>query len=289
MTVTIPEVISEPRILSERLAALRRQGKKVGLVPTMGALHDGHLSLVRQSKELCDVTVVSIFVNPTQFAPGEDYEKYPRVLDADLARLESVGGVDFVLAPKPADIYPEGFDAHVHIGGVTRRLEGEFRPTHFDGVALVVLKLFNMSGADLAFFGQKDYQQAAVIQKMVRDLNLQIGIRVCPIVREADGLAMSSRNKYLSPSERAEAPVLKRALDLARRMIAEGESDTGRIKEKMRELIGSAPSSAIDYISIADPETLDELERVGGGAVILLAVKIGSTRLIDNTLVPSDI
>ena len=150
MTVTIPEVISEPRILSERLAALRRQGKKVGLVPTMGALHDGHLSLVRQSKELCDVTVVSIFVNPTQFAPGEDYEKYPRVLDADLARLESVGGVDFVLAPKPADIYPEGFDAHVHIGGVTRRLEGEFRPTHFDGVALVVLKLFNMSGADLA-------------------------------------------------------------------------------------------------------------------------------------------
>ena len=286
MTAIKPEVISDPRVLSERLAEIRRQGKTIGLVPTMGALHDGHLSLVRQSQSLCDVTVVSIFVNPTQFAPGEDYEKYPRVLDADLAQLESVGGVEFVLAPKPADMYPEGFDAHVHIGGVTRRLEGEFRPTHFDGVAVVVLKLFNIAGADMAFLGQKDYQQAAVIQKMVRDLNLPVEIRVCPIVREEDGLAMSSRNKYLSPDERRQAPVLKRALDLARKMIAEKVTDPAKIKHEMRALIETAPSSAIDYISIADPETLDELESVDGRAVVLLAVKIGTTRLIDNIVVP---
>ena len=286
MAAIQPEVINNPRVLSERLGALRREGKTIGLVPTMGALHEGHLSLVRRSKSLCDVTVVSIFVNPTQFAPGEDYEKYPRVLDADLACLESVGGVDFVLAPAPADMYPEGFDAHVHIGGVTRRLEGEFRPTHFDGVALVVLKLFNISRADTAFFGQKDYQQAAVIQKMVRDLNLSVKIRVCPIVREEDGLAMSSRNKYLSPGERKEAPVLKRALDLARKMIADGATDPAQVKHEMRTLIGSAPSAAIDYSSIADPDTLEELDAVEGSAVVLLAVRIGTTRLIDNMILP---
>lgn len=286
MTAIKPEVISDPRVLSERLAEIRRQGKTIGLVPTMGALHDGHLSLVRQSQSLCDVTVVSIFVNPTQFAPGEDYEKYPRVLDADLAQLESVGGVEFVLAPKPADMYPEGFDTHVHIGGVTRRLEGEFRPTHFDGVAVVVLKLFNISGADMAFFGQKDYQQAAVIQKLVRDLNLPVETRVCPIVREEDGLAMSSRNKYLSPAERQQAPILKRALDLAQKMISEKVTDAAKIKHEMRALIASVPSAAIDYISIADPDTLDELESVGGRAVVLLAVKIGTTRLIDNVVIP---
>ncbi len=286
MAKITPEVVNDPRVLSERLTALRRQGKTIGLVPTMGALHEGHLSLARQSKETCDVTAVSIFVNPTQFAPGEDYEKYPRVLDADLARLDSIGGVDFVLAPSPADMYPEGFDAHVHIGGVTRRLEGEFRPTHFDGVALVVLKLFHISGADTAFFGQKDYQQAVVIKKMVRDLNLPIEIRVCPIVREADGLAMSSRNKYLSARERQEAPVLKKSLDLAEKMIAEGNTDPARIKSRMRALIESVPSAQIDYISIADPVTLEELQSVSGRAVILLAVKIGATRLIDNILVP---
>ena len=286
MAAIQPEVINNPRILSERLGALRREGKTIGLVPTMGALHEGHLSLVRRSKSLCDVTVVSIFVNPTQFAPGEDYEKYPRVLDADLARLESVGGVDFVLAPAPADMYPEGFDAHVHIGGVTRRLEGEFRPTHFDGVALVVLKLFNISRADTAFFGQKDYQQAAVIQKMVRDLNLPIDIRVCPIVREADGLAMSSRNKYLSESERKEAPILKKSLDLAARLVSGGATDAAEIKHRMRALIETAPSSAIDYISIADPDTLEELDTVEGSAVVLLAVRIGTTRLIDNMILP---
>ncbi|MCR5359505.1 MAG: pantoate--beta-alanine ligase [Thermoguttaceae bacterium] len=286
MAAIQPEVINNPRVLSERLGALRREGKTIGLVPTMGALHEGHLSLVRRSKSLCDVTVVSIFVNPTQFAPGEDYEKYPRVLDADLACLESVGGVDFVLAPAPADMYPEGFDAHVHIGGVTRRLEGEFRPTHFDGVALVVLKLFNISRADTAFFGQKDYQQAAVIQKMVRDLNLPIDIRVCPIVREADGLAMSSRNKYLSESERKEAPILKKSLDLAARLVSGGATDAAEIKYRMRALIETAPSSAIDYISIADPDTLEELDAVEGSAVILLAVRIGTTRLIDNMILP---
>lgn len=286
MAAIQPEVINNPRVLSERLGALRREGKTIGLVPTMGALHEGHLSLVRRSKSLCDVTVVSIFVNPTQFAPGEDYEKYPRVLDADLSCLESVGGVDFVLAPAPADMYPEGFDAHVHIGGVTRRLEGEFRPTHFDGVALVVLKLFNISRADTAFFGQKDYQQAAVIQKMVRDLNLPIDIRVCPIVREADGLAMSSRNKYLSESERKEAPILKKSLDLAARLVSGGATDAAEIKYRMRALIETAPSSAIDYISIADPDTLEELDAVEGSAVILLAVRIGTTRLIDNMILP---
>ena len=281
-----PEVIGEPDILSQRLAALRRQGKTVGLVPTMGALHEGHLSLVRRSRQMCDVTAVSIFVNPTQFAPGEDYEKYPRVLEADLEALASAGGADFVLAPSPAAMYPEGFDAHVHIGGVTKRLEGEFRPTHFDGVAVVVLKLFNMSGADVAFFGQKDYQQAAVIKKMVRDLNLPVKIEVCPIVREPDGLAMSSRNKYLSAEERAQAPVLKKALDLAKEQIGAGNRDTADLKHRMRRLISAVPTAAIDYISIADPATLDELDTVSGPAVILLAVKIGATRLIDNIVIP---
>ena len=285
ITVT-PEVIGEPNLLSQRLAALKRQGKTIGLVPTMGALHEGHLSLVRRSRQTCDVTAVSIFVNPTQFAPGEDYEKYPRVLEADLEALASAGGADFVLAPTPAAMYPEGFDARVHIGGVTKRLEGEFRPTHFDGVAVVVLKLFNMSGADVAFFGQKDYQQAAVIKKMVRDLNLPVKIEVCPIVREPDGLAMSSRNKYLSAEERAQAPVLKQALDLAKAQIEAGNRDTADLKHQMRRLISAAPSAAIDYISIADPATLEELDAVSGPAVILLAVKIGATRLIDNIVIP---
>lgn len=284
MATITPEVVNDPSLLSERLAALRRQGKTIGLVPTMGALHDGHLSLVRKSKEACDVTVVSIFVNPTQFAPGEDYETYPRVFDADLAALALAGGVDFVLAPAPADMYPTGFDVHVHVGGVTKRLEGEFRPTHFDGVALVVLKLFNISGADVAFFGQKDYQQAVVIKKMVSDLNLRTKIEVCPIVREADGLAMSSRNKYLSPEERRQAPILKKSLDLAKSLIGAGNDDADDLKRQMRALIETAPSSQIDYISIADPITLEEIRHVDGAAVILLAVKIGSTRLIDNAL-----
>lgn len=285
MEKIVPEVIRDPKELADRLAAIRRTGKRVGLVPTMGALHYGHLSLVLASKSACDVTVVSVFVNPTQFAPGEDYEKYPRTLDADLAMLDQIDGVDFVFAPAPDAVYPRGFDASVHIGGVTKRLEGEFRPTHFDGVALVVLKLFNITGADKAFFGQKDYQQAAVIKKMVRDLNLPIEIEVCPIVREKDGLAMSSRNQYLSEEERKNALVLYEALGQAEFRIHSGQRETAAIRDEIRRMIEKVPGTKIDYVSIAEPDSLEELARVAGNVVVLLAVRFGSTRLIDNMII----
>ena len=285
MEKIVPEVIHDPQELAERLAAIRRSGKSVGLVPTMGALHYGHLSLALASKSACDVTVVSVFVNPTQFAPGEDYEKYPRTLDADLAMLDQIDGVDFVFAPAPDAIYPRGFDASVHVGGVTRRLEGEFRPTHFDGVALVVLKLFNITGADRAFFGQKDYQQSVVIRKMVRDLNLPIEIEVCPIVREKDGLAMSSRNQYLSEEERKNALVLYESLGQAEFRIHSGERDAEAIRAEIRQMIEKVPGTKIDYVALVDPDSLEELARVAGNVAVLLAVRFGATRLIDNMII----
>ena len=248
MDVIVPEVINDPAILAEKLAAVRKSGKTVGLVPTMGALHLGHLSLVLASKGACDVTVVSIFVNPTQFAPNEDYAEYPRTLDADLEMLEMIKGVDFVFAPSPEAMYPRGFDANVHIGGVTKRLEGAFRPIHFDGVATVVLKLFHITGADRAYFGQKDFQQAAVIKKMVRDLNVPIDIEVCPIVREKDGLAMSSRNRYLSPEERKNALVLYEALGQAEFRIHSGERDAEAIRTELRKMIEAVPDATVDYV-----------------------------------------
>ncbi|MBR2586447.1 MAG: pantoate--beta-alanine ligase [Thermoguttaceae bacterium] len=280
-----PEIITNPAALQERVGALRAENKSIGLVPTMGALHYGHLSLVLASKEENDVTVVSIFVNPTQFAPGEDYEKYPRTLPDDIEKLAEIGGADIVFAPSPEAMYPKGFDANVHIGGVTAVLEGKFRPTHFDGVATVVLKLFNLTRADRAYFGQKDFQQIAVVKKMVDDLNVPIKIVSCPIIRESDGIAMSSRNRYLSKKERQDALVLSRSLTEAEKQIAAGVRDTAVICADIRQKIEQIEGASVDYVVVADPDTLTEMERVAGNVVILLAARIGSTRLIDNRVI----
>ncbi|MBR3220214.1 MAG: pantoate--beta-alanine ligase, partial [Thermoguttaceae bacterium] len=270
-----PEIITNPAALQERVGALRAENKSIGLVPTMGALHYGHLSLVLASKEENDVTVVSIFVNPTQFAPGEDYEKYPRTLPDDIEKLAEIGGADIVFAPSPEAMYPKGFDANVHIGGVTAVLEGKFRPTHFDGVATVVLKLFNLTRADRAYFGQKDFQQIAVVKKMVDDLNVPIKIVSCPIIRESGGSAMSSRNRYLSKKERQDALVLSRSLTEAEKQIAAGVRDTAVICADIRQKIEQIEGASVDYVVVADPDTLTEMERVAGNVVILLAARIG--------------
>ncbi|MBR4834242.1 MAG: pantoate--beta-alanine ligase [Thermoguttaceae bacterium] len=279
-----PVLITDPEEMRRRLDALRKEGKTVGLVPTMGALHFGHLSLAIAAKNETDVSVVSIFVNPTQFAPGEDFDKYPRTLDADLELLSQIG-TDFVFAPSASAMYPTGFDASVRVGGVAKILEGECRPTHFDGVATVVLKLFNIVGPNIAYFGQKDFQQVAVVKKMVADLNVPVEIDMRPIIREKSGLAMSSRNEYLSAEERGQALVLSKALDKAEEAIRSGVRDVATLYDEMRRVIETAPSAKIDYLYVADPDTLQEMERVAGNVVILLAVRVGATRLIDNRIV----
>lgn len=279
-----PYLVTDVAEMSARIDELRSQGKKIGLVPTMGALHLGHLSLAIAAKNECDVTVVSDFVNPKQFAPGEDYDQYPRALDADITLLSQVGS-DFIFAPSPAAMYPRGFNANVHVGGVSEILEGAFRPTHFDGVCTVVLKLFNITRADVAYFGQKDYQQVAVVKKMASDLNLQTQIVMRPTIRERDGLAISSRNQYLSADEREQALVLSKSLSKAEELIHAGERDASVVLDEMRAIIKTAPSAQIDYLHIGDPDTLLEMERIAGNVVVLVAVRIGTTRLIDNKLV----
>lgn len=279
-----PYLVTDVAEMSARIDELRSQGKKIGLVPTMGALHLGHLSLAIAAKNECDVTVVSDFVNPKQFAPGEDYDQYPRALDADITLLSQVGS-DFIFAPSPAAMYPRGFNANVHVGGVSEILEGAFRPTHFDGVCTVVLKLFNITRAEVAYFGQKDYQQVAVVKKMASDLNLQTQIVMRPTIRERDGLAISSRNQYLSADEREQALVLSKSLSKAEELIHAGERDASVVLDEMRAIIKTAPSAQIDYLHIGDPDTLLEMERIAGNVVVLVAVRIGTTRLIDNKLV----
>jgi pantoate--beta-alanine ligase len=274
--------------LSELRSFVQRDhsmGRRIGLVPTMGALHDGHLSLVKMSNEQCDTTIVTIFVNPTQFGPNEDFARYPRTLENDLRLLESTGS-PAVFVPEVAEMYPVGFDAAVHIGGVSLPFEGTDRPTHFDGVTTVVLKLFLASQADVAFFGQKDYQQLCVIKKMVADLNVPIEITMGPTIREPDGLATSSRNRYLTEAERRRAAVLSQSLFAAEKMIVhENVRSTEIIRQMIREKILLAEDMSIDYIAIADPVTMQELTAIKTDAVILLAVRLGSTRLIDNVLV----
>ena len=279
-----PYLVVDPHEMSERVDALRRQGKRIGLVPTMGALHLGHLSLAIAAKNECDVTIVSDFVNPTQFAPNEDFDKYPRTLDADIDLLSKIG-TDFIFAPSANAMYPRGFDASVRVGGVSQLLEGRFRPTHFDGVCLVVLKLFNITRADVAYFGQKDYQQVQVVKKMVEDLNVPIEIEMLPIIRERDGLAMSSRNRYLADEERKESLVLNKALDKAEELIKGGERESAVVYDAMREIIEGAKDAKIDYIHIGDPKSLLEMERISGNVAVLLAVRVGATRLIDNRLI----
>ena len=278
-----PRVAATILELGEAIAAARREGKRIGLVPTMGALHAGHLSLVRSSRAECDYTVVTIYVNPSQFGPKEDYRSYPRTLDADLQSLAG-RGVDLVFAPADEEVYPSGYANWVDPAGAAIPWEGASRPGHFRGVATIVLKLVNLVGANVAYFGQKDYQQALVIRRMVADLNVPVAIRVCPTVREADGLAMSSRNAYLRPAERSQAAVLWKSLVLAGDLVAGGERCAATIAERMRGLILAAGPAQIDYLALVDPDTLTPVDDVRAPTLAALAVVIGRTRLIDNCL-----
>ena len=272
----------------ETVADLRKSRRKLpeplGFVPTMGYLHEGHLVLVRQAKAENASVAVSIFVNPTQFGPKEDFKHYPRNPQRDLALLEKEG-VDLVFMPPVEEIYPPGFNSWVEVGRLAERLEGASRPGHFRGVATVVARLFNLVQPDRAYFGQKDAQQLLVIRKTVADLDMGLEVIAVPTVREPDGLAMSSRNTYLNPEERKQAVVLYQALTLAQKLYSEGEKDAKTIRRQMTELIQKQPLADIDYISIADAETLDELDAVKPPALVSLAVKIGKTRLIDNMVV----
>lgn len=263
-----------------RAARLSLKGT-VGLVPTMGFLHEGHLSLIRQAKTECDHVVVSIFVNPTQFGPTEDLSKYPRDLERDLGLIKPLG-VDFVWTPTAEVMYPAGYQTWVEVNAITRPLEGAMRPGHFKGVATVVAKLFNGVQPHKAYFGQKDAQQVAVIRQMTRDLNFPLEVVVCPIVREVDGLAMSSRNKYLEGDHRQAALVLFRALSAAKELYEGGERDAGKIRVKMKEVIEAEPHAELQYVSCADYDTLEELDDLKGKVLLSMAVFIGKTRLIDN-------
>jgi pantoate--beta-alanine ligase len=277
-----PKRIASISQLRADLDAARRAGKRIGFVPTMGALHEGHLSLVRAARAECACTVVSIFVNPTQFGPREDFAKYPRDVDADLKLLSGLADMAFV--PEAAEVYRPGFDTWVEVGKVAEPLEGVCRPGHFRGVATVVLKLLNMVQPDVAFFGGKDYQQALVVRRMAADLDLPVEIRVCPTIREPDGLALSSRNRYLSPAARRRATALWHSLRLAGQLVADGRRDAAEIVSRMREVIAAAEPDKIDYIALVDPETLLPVETIASPTLAALAVWIDGTRLIDNCM-----
>lgn len=281
MTVPVVTDMNEARY---RVLEWRKAGRKVGVVPTMGALHEGHLSLVRASADQCDATVVTIFVNPTQFGPDEDFDKYPRTLEDDVAQLESLG-VDYVFNPTNDAMYPERATTSVVPPAVAAPLEGAKRPGHFAGVCTIVLKLFQIIPADIAFFGQKDYQQSLVVRRMVEDLNLSTEIQVCPIVREQDGLALSSRNRYLDQPERERALGLSRALDYAERQMDVGETNAAEIMAGMRRTLEEHGVDQIDYAVLADPESLELLIETQRPLVALIAAHVGSTRLIDNRII----
>ena len=262
----------------------RAEGRCIGFVPTMGALHKGHLSLVRTAIAECQPVIASIFVNPTQFGPSEDFQKYPRTFETDCRKLEDAG-VDYLFAPTAAEIYPPGFSTWVNVEGLSDRLEGRTRKGHFRGVTTVVLKLLEIVQPQKAFFGRKDAQQARIIRQMGRDLHLDSEIVVCPIVREPDGLAMSSRNAYLQPHERHAATILFRALDGTRASIMRGERDALRLTAAMRDALRTEPLAEPDYVELVDAETLEPVTRLRGVCLALLAVRIGTVRLIDNLLI----
>ncbi|HEY6328491.1 MAG TPA: pantoate--beta-alanine ligase [Blastocatellia bacterium] len=272
----IPRMVSVAR-------ELRNEHRRVGLIPTMGALHEGHLMLMTRAREMCDTLVISIFVNPTQFGPGEDFERYPRDLPHD-AELAFSRGVDLIFAPTPEEMFPEGFTTYVNVEGLGSRLEGASRPGHFKGVTTVVAKLLNIVRPDFVFFGRKDAQQVVLIKRMVRDLAMDVEVVVNPTMRDEDGLALSSRNAYLSPEERRAAPVLRRALERCRAMYNAGDRDADRMISAMRSTIVQESLARIDYLSITDTEKLDRFEIIPPNQPVLvsLAVFIGSTRLIDN-------
>ena len=272
--------VEELRLL---VRAARQRGQRVGLVPTMGALHHGHASLIKAARAQTDFVVVSLFVNPAQFGPNEDFQRYPRPFEAD-QQLCQAEKVDVLFRPSVEAMYPPGHATAVQVRGLDAILKGAIRPGHFQGVATVVTMLFNQVQPDLAFFGQKDAQQVAVIQQLVRDLHFPIEIIVCPTIRETDGLASSSRNVYLNPKQRQQATVLFRSLELARRMVREGERHAASIRKEMGRLISSAAEAQLDYIEIVDPVTMQPMTELRGKILIVLAVRFGSTRLIDNDL-----
>ncbi len=277
------EIIYNIPLMQKKADQLRVKGKKIGFVPTMGFFHEGHLELMRVARKNADVVVVSIFVNPIQFGPSEDYSRYPRDIERDKKKAQEVG-VDILFIPSVEEMYPEGFQTKVRVEKLTQHLCGLFRPGHFDGVTTVVTKLFNIVKPHIAVFGEKDYQQLLVIKRMVKDLNMDIHIIGVPTVREADGLAMSSRNTYLTPEERKSALCLKKSIDLAKEMVEKGETDASVIKKKVEELISSYPFTKIQYVSICDPETLEEVSQIKDRALIAMAVFVGNARLIDNAI-----
>lgn len=277
------EIINRRQRMSSVARKVRReQDKTIGLVPTMGALHDGHLSLVREARRLCDVVIVSVFVNPAQFAPGEDFERYPRDLTKDTAVLTDYN-VDYIFAPPPEEMYPKGFSTYVTVEGLSEQLEGVARPGHFRGVATVVTILLNIIRPDFAFFGQKDAQQTLVVKRLVRDLALDSEIVILPTVREASGLALSSRNAYLNEEERQSASIIYRALTRAESAYAEGERNGAKLVSIVRSTIEMEPRARIDYVSVSDADTLEKLDKLNDRTVLIaVAARFGQTRLIDN-------
>jgi pantoate--beta-alanine ligase len=279
------EIINRRQRMSSVARKIRReQDRTIGLVPTMGALHEGHLSLVREARRMCDVVVVSVFVNPTQFGPGEDFERYPRDLTKDTALLTDYN-VDYIFAPTVEEIYPKGFAAYINVEGLSEQLEGASRPGHFRGVATVVTVLLNTVRPDFAFFGQKDAQQALIIHRLVKDLAFDTEIVILPTVREDSGLAISSRNLYLTPDEQASATVIHRALVQAKTAYKDGERSANRIADLVRSTIETEPLARLDYVTVADADTLEKLDKLDERPILIaLAVFIGKTRLIDNTI-----
>ena len=280
------QIVSTIAEVRTAVRALHTEKGSVGFVPTMGALHAGHRSLVQIARARCGAVVASIFVNPTQFGPKEDFSRYPRTFAEDCAALQAEQ-VDLLFAPEVATMYPADASTVVRVEGLRDRLDGASRPGHFDGVATVVAKLFHIVQPDAAFFGQKDAAQVAVLRRMVRDLNLPVEMILCPTVREADGLAMSSRNRYLSPEERRQALVLWRALQVAEALVKNGEQQSARLLDAMRSVFASEPTARIDYLAVVDADTLLPVNDVRAGALLAVAAYVGSTRLIDNLILPS--
>lgn len=276
------KTVSKIGPLRKILSPVRDQ-KQIGFVPTMGAFHDGHLSLMRRAKRECGFVVVSLFVNPTQFGPNEDFNSYPRTLASDKKKAESAG-VDLLWTPSAEEIYPAPYRTFVEVEALGRRWEGASRPGHFRGVATVVAKLLQVVRPDRLYLGLKDYQQTVVIRQMIRDLHFETAVRLISTMREKDGLAMSSRNQRLAPADREAAPVLYRALQEAKRLVGKGERRGPKIVKQVESILRSEPRARIDYVALCDPKTLEPVDRVEGGAVLLLAVRFGAVRLIDNLL-----
>lgn len=278
------QVIRNIKIIRDCVKYAKSKDKTIGFVPTMGALHQGHLSLIKKAKKDCDIVVISIFVNPLQFESKEDFKKYPRNFAADKDICQKIG-VDFLFVPQTEKLYPLGYCSYVNVDNLDKKLCGAFRPGHFRGVATIVHKLFNIVQPDIAYFGQKDFQQGVIIKRMIRDLNISVKVKILPTVREKDGLAISSRNKYLTKQQKKEALILFQSLQLARKMIKGGERDAARIISQMKKLIKKVPEVKIDYVSIVDINSLESISLINKRVLVALAVWIEKTRLIDNSII----